>query len=90
MSILENLKPVREPVEVSMTIYPEDHALFLAALKKYSKEHKGTGEITSEVLFEHLVSPLRQDESIQPVASKRGSRTKSRKKGNEEKVGVVQ
>jgi hypothetical protein len=69
MTILENLTPVKDPKEFKITAYEEDFKVFEAAVKKLNKEHKGNGEITQEVLFEHLVSPLRK-EGITPSKSK--------------------
>ena len=89
MNILEQLKPTKQAKEFKITAYEEDVTLFKNAVKKLNKKFKGSGEITEESLFEHLISPLRAEEEL----SKGSTRTTAKKRkepnkalGNEKKV----
>ena len=86
MSILETLKPTKNVKTFEIHAFEEDMTYFDAAVKALKKQHKGTGEINSETLFEHLVQSLRKDtelsKHISDSPSKRRRSTSTKDQGN--------
>lgn len=64
MSILETLKPTKNVKTFEIHAFEDDMTFFEKAVKALKKQHRGTGEINSETLFEHLIQSLRNDTEL--------------------------
>jgi len=64
MSILDNLKPVKHVKKFDLSAFEDDINLFRSALQYVQKNSKEEGKYTEEILFERLLSPLREDNNL--------------------------